>query len=151
MKISRISVSTSDFLMNFGADFCKEQHLLVANSISPRSRPVTLNHPYAPCYFCPVSVCRFCSEELPEGKIFRTSLCPSCGNAVKVCLNCSFYTPGAHWDCRETIPEAVREKDKANFCDYFVVATGKSNSRGAGKIKKKSDNARNQFDNLFGD
>ena len=33
--------------------------------------------------------------------------------------NCKFYVPGAHYDCHETIEEAVTDKAHRNFCDFF--------------------------------
>ena len=79
--------------------------------------------------------------------VYRSSTCPSCGKDVKVCLNCRFYEPGAHWDCRETIQEPVRDKDRANFCDYFVL----SRARQAKGSSKRDESARNDFNKLFGD
>jgi hypothetical protein len=78
-------------------------------------------------------------------RVFRTSVCPSCGKDVRVCKNCKFYSPGAHWDCRETISEPVREKDTVNFCEYFVLA---KNGLGTTDTKNKIDN-RAAFDKLF--
>ncbi len=64
------------------------------------------------CHFCGHAV----AEDLPLG---RSTACPQCQRDLKICLNCQFYAPGAHWDCRETISEPVREKDRGNFCDFF--------------------------------
>ena len=94
--------------------------------------------------------CSFCGTALPIERVYRTTLCSSCGKAVKVCLNCKFYMPGAHWDCHEEIPEAVREKDTVNFCDYFQLSGG-GDSKRAAKKKDARGNARSSFDNLFGD
>ena len=91
----------------------------------------------AQCYNCGTKV------EDPRA-IFRSSECPQCGKDMHVCLNCRFYDPAAHWQCRETISEEVREKDRANFCDYFVFRDGKTGT-------PKSDGARRAFDSLFGD
>ena len=94
-----------------------------------------------------MSYCYACGYEFPDDfKVFRTTDCPSCGRDVKVCLNCIFYSPGSHYDCRENVPEAVKEKDKSNFCEYFKLG-GKSDG---GKTEKKARNARSAFDNLFG-
>jgi len=79
----------------------------------------------------------------------RQSVCPSCGKDLRVCLNCRFYDPGAHWQCRETIPEPVRDKDRANFCDYFSLS--KTTSGGATDGGGKAEDARKNFQNLFGD
>ena len=81
-------------------------------------------------------------------RVYRTSLCPSCGKQIKACLNCQFYSPGAQWDCRETISEPVREKDKVNFCDFFSLGGGGTYS---GVEEKKRNKARTSFDSLFSD
>ena len=92
--------------------------------------------------------CYFCNSSLPEDiSIYRTSTCPSCGKDLKICRNCKFYSPGSHWDCRETISEPVRDKENANFCDFFVLSISKKTSADSDKIKK----ARSQFDSLFND
>lgn len=38
---------------------------------------------------------------------------------MHICRHCVFYKPGVFRDCTETIPEAVKDKDRMNFCDYF--------------------------------
>jgi hypothetical protein len=44
----------------------------------------------------------------------------------------------------------VKEKDRANFCDYFMLPKGDSAYKGnAGE--EKSSKARNDFLDLFGD
>jgi predicted RNA-binding Zn-ribbon protein involved in translation (DUF1610 family) len=99
-----------------------------------------------------MAYCFSCGGALDEiGRVYRNTLCPHCGADVKVCLNCRFYDPSAHWECRETIPEAVREKDRANFCDYFVLREdGSGAPRGRTKEGEKKQEARNSFDSLFG-
>lgn len=94
-----------------------------------------------------MAVCNFCGNPFPEGKIFRTTLCSKCGRELKICLNCDFYAPGVHWDCRETIPEAVREKDRANFCDYFRPRSG----GGKAAENRGTEGSRAGFEKLFGD
>ena len=92
--------------------------------------------------------CYNCGNQLPEGKLFRSTECPSCGRDAKVCLNCSFYKPGAHWDCAETISEPVRDKERANYCDFFAVAKGGGN-KALNDGGLKSERAKKDFDNLF--
>lgn len=91
--------------------------------------------------------CYSCGYEFPESMaVYRSTLCPSCGKDVKACLNCRFYEPGAHWDCRETINEMVADKDRANFCEFFVLAAvARPHASG-----KSSEDARAKFDDLFG-
>ncbi len=90
--------------------------------------------------------CYNCGSEF-KAKVYRNSECTSCGKDAKVCLNCKFYSPGSHWDCSETIGEAVREKNRANFCDFFELS---SNFKGI-KGDSRGSKAKEAFDSLFGD
>ncbi|NBC29632.1 MAG: hypothetical protein GVY29_06530 [Spirochaetes bacterium] len=96
-------------------------------------------------------VCHACGAPIEEPRaVSRHSVCESCGRDLRVCLNCKFYDPSAHWECHEDIPERVKEKDRANFCDYFMLPKGDSAYKGnAGE--EKSSKARNDFLDLFGD
>ena len=49
----------------------------------------------------------------------RASVCLSCEVDLKVCLNCSFYDEAFYQQCRESEAELVRDKEGANFCDFF--------------------------------
>ena len=85
-------------------------------------------------------------------EVRKRSICEHCGAELKVCYNCRFYDSSAHWECRETIPERVRDKDRANFCDYFVAgsnAMNRADASGTSPADKESG-ARNAFDALFG-
>jgi predicted RNA-binding Zn-ribbon protein involved in translation (DUF1610 family) len=95
--------------------------------------------------------CFSCGHEFDSTlKAFRSTLCPSCGADVRVCKNCVFYDPKAHWECRETIPEAVRDKERANFCDYFRLGENPVTPGGSVEDSSKKE-ARNAFDSLFSD
>ena len=48
------------------------------------------------------------------------SECESCHEDAHCCKNCRFYDSKVYNECRETSAEAVREKEKANYCDYFL-------------------------------
>ncbi|MDR3200331.1 MAG: hypothetical protein LBT68_02625 [Spirochaetales bacterium] len=94
--------------------------------------------------------CYFCGEEALDEKIYRNTLCVSCGKDLRICFNCKFYSPGANWDCHETIPEAVRDKERANFCDYFSPADSLTQKIQSSSNTVKAKNARSDFDKLFG-
>lgn len=67
-----------------------------------------------------MKICFDCKKEINiEGKPGRRDRCPHCGADLRVCLNCRFYDEGSYNECREPVAERVKEKDKANFCDYF--------------------------------
>lgn len=62
----------------------------------------------------------------------RRDECPKCGADVHVCRNCTHYDRNAYNECREPSAEVVREKDRANFCDFFLAGVMKA----AGDQKK---------------
>jgi len=80
-------------------------------------------------------------------EVHRSSTCVSCGKDLKICYNCCFYSKGAHNDCLETSAEPVRDRDRANFCDYFRFkdSASKGGAGGSGKAHDKED-----FLKLFG-
>ena len=94
--------------------------------------------------------CYFCGADAGGEKVYRNTLCASCGKELRICLNCSFYSPGAQWDCRETISEAVQDKERANFCDWFSPASSSSQKIRSTALKTKAKDARSDFDKLFG-
>jgi len=49
-----------------------------------------------------------------------------------------------HNQCRETQAEWVADKEKANFCDYFVFSARAAAPAGTG-----AEAARKKFDDLF--
>ena len=95
-----------------------------------------------------MATCHSCGAELPKENVHRSSLCPQCGKGVRVCLNCKFYSPGSHWDCRETISELVREKDLANFCDFFSLNIKTDDGQ---NDKDEGEDPRAAFNSLFND
>ncbi len=90
--------------------------------------------------------CHACQTELHfKHKPSRKDECPNCGMQLHCCLNCRFYASGMHNDCQETQADWVADKDRANFCDYFVFRESKSTP----KEKTGGNNARLQFESLF--
>jgi hypothetical protein len=65
-----------------------------------------------------------------------------------VCLNCAHYDPRVAQQCRERRAEAVGEKDRANFCEWFEF--GADTWRGGGE-SERARQAREAFNRLFGD
>lgn len=91
-----------------------------------------------------MKTCHACKRELSiEKKIGRRGECVFCGADLHCCLNCTFYNRSAAKQCREPVAEAVREKEKANFCGYFVFK--ESGAREA------SDSAAEQARKTLGD
>jgi hypothetical protein len=81
-------------------------------------------------------ICFRCGKENPVigGIVGRGDSCLQCGGSLKVCKNCDFYDVKAYNECRESSADRVVDKDKSNFCDYFVPS-----SRGILDSKPKLD------------
>ena len=49
----------------------------------------------------------------------RLEECRKCGAELHVCKLCEWYDTAVAKHCREPIAEEVKDKERANFCDYF--------------------------------
>ena len=96
-------------------------------------------------------MCWKCKNNIEIETISRTSECPVCHADLHSCKNCKFYSPDCHFDCRENIDENIVDKERANFCDAFMV---KREFNGADGINSPADDkkaaAKSAFDALFG-
>jgi hypothetical protein len=93
-----------------------------------------------------VKSCHSCKNSLSPGRsVGRRDVCSSCGADLHCCLNCAFYDPSVSKQCREPAAELVREKPKANFCDYFVFAE----PRRSDESNTRTEQARKAIDELF--
>jgi hypothetical protein len=66
-----------------------------------------------------MKVCFKCGTAVELEKVGRRDECPRCGNDLRVCLNCAFYDAARANACMEPQVEPVKEKDRANYCDFF--------------------------------
>ena len=65
------------------------------------------------CWKCGESI-----EDLPM-PLSREAECKSCHAQLHVCKLCCFFDPHIADQCQEPIADYVKEKERANFCDYF--------------------------------
>lgn len=49
----------------------------------------------------------------------RRDQCPECTADLHVCKMCVYFDPGAPAQCREDDAEDVKEKELANFCEWY--------------------------------
>ncbi|MCQ2574330.1 MAG: hypothetical protein MJ182_10590 [Treponema sp.] len=91
-------------------------------------------------------ICWKCKKEIGELSVSRTTECPECKADLHVCKACKFFSPGSHYDCKETVEDPISEKERANFCDWFKYGV----ISGADSSNDKAAAARNAFDALFG-
>ncbi len=94
-------------------------------------------------------MCWKCGQKIQsDSPVVRSSLCDYCGSDLHSCRNCRFYSPGAHYDCRETVDEQVRDKEQANFCGFFQPAAGFTADPAHSDDRQQQ---RRAFESLFGD
>ena len=77
----------------------------------------------------------------------RREECTTCGADQHVCKMCEYYKPNMANACSEDRAELVSDKERANFCDYFLPSASAFQS---GKKMQKQE-ARRQLAALFGD
>jgi hypothetical protein len=56
-----------------------------------------------------------------------------------VCLNCSFYAESKANACIEPQAEPVKEKDRANYCDFFRFKETQQKKSGKAEAKQAWD------------
>ncbi|MGI9331043.1 MAG: hypothetical protein ACR2QB_10045 [Gammaproteobacteria bacterium] len=81
---------------------------------------------------------------LPLGRLDE---CPACEVQVHVCRMCVHFAPQVAKQCREDDAEEVREKARANFCDYFQPSAAAHDPGFAAGDSQ----ARSQLAGLFGE
>ncbi len=88
--------------------------------------------------------CAFCGNEIKIGKkVKRKDVCPDCSRDLRCCRQCKFYDHHAYNDCKEVMAERVVDKERANFCEYFVP-------RGSSlQVSNREDDAKKALEALF--
>ena len=76
----------------------------------------------------------------------RVDECRQCHAQLHVCKLCEFYNTSVAKHCRETIAEEVKDKERANFCDYFKPRPDAYSAAGLDAASK----AKADLDVLFG-
>ena len=115
-------------------------------------------------------VCWKCGESLADLTLplRRLEECGKCAAELHVCKLCEWYSVTVAKHCREPIAEEVKDKERANFCDYFkprpgayvpadVAASGKARvgldalfgKKDAASEPSAADRARAELDRLF--
>src|SRR3989441_6297678 len=88
--------------------------------------------------------CAACGATLQPG-IAIDSSCSKCGAALHSCRQCTFFDPGARFECRKPIPARIANKQAQNTCELFEarkIVERETSSSGP-------SSGRQAFDNLF--
>ena len=90
--------------------------------------------------------CVFCKYKIKiDGKVSRRDTCPQCKRDLRCCKQCKFYDKSAYNECREVSAERIVDKERANYCDYFVPRGSKD---GGGNFNRSKD-AKKALEALF--
>jgi hypothetical protein len=92
------------------------------------------------CWKCGASLADY---SLP---LRRLEECRECHAELHVCRMCEFYDTTKAKHCREPIAEEVKDKIRANFCDYFKPSPAAYRP----EQLSAAEQARAQLESLFG-
>lgn len=93
-------------------------------------------------------ICWKCGASLADLPLplSRLAECPKCRAYLHSCRLCHFYNPRSTSQCDEERAEEVRDKEGANFCDWFKPRPEVHRPRSEGKTQA----AKARLDDLFG-
>lgn len=76
----------------------------------------------------------------------RLAECEACRADLHVCRLCKSYDPRSNGDCDEQRADEVRDKERANFCDYFQPRPDAYTAAD----HREADKAKAELEALFG-
>lgn len=76
----------------------------------------------------------------------RLDECKQCGAELHVCKLCEWYSTSVAKHCRETIAEEVKDKERANFCDYFKPRPNAYSNA----AQTQAEKAKSELEAMFG-
>ena len=89
-------------------------------------------------------LCAFCGRKVTlKGKVMMTNTFPHRSRDLRCCRQCKFYDPHAYNECKEVSAERVIDKERANFCEYFVPRGSSSSA------PERAADAREALEALF--
>lgn len=93
-------------------------------------------------------VCWKCGTSLADLSLplLRLEECRHCHAELHVCKLCEWYSVAVAKHCRETVAEEVKDKERANFCDYFKPREDAYSTKSTDAASK----AQAELDALFG-
>ena len=94
-------------------------------------------------------VCFRCGASLAELSLplTRRDECPDCSAHLHVCRMCRYFDPTAVRQCLEDDAEDVVDKERLNFCEWFIPSENAFDPA----AKAAADKAKQSLDALFGD
>ncbi|HEU5237023.1 MAG TPA: hypothetical protein VFU37_07765 [Pyrinomonadaceae bacterium] len=88
--------------------------------------------------------CAACGATI-QSNVSLDATCPKCKADLHTCRQCTFFDPGARFECRKPITERIVNKSARNNCELFAARTVVERETSSGK----PTDARQAFANLF--
>ena len=88
--------------------------------------------------------CAACAATV-TANISHDAQCPKCNADLHTCRQCSFFDPGARFECRKPITARIMSKQARNSCELFAARAVVERETSSGK----PTDARQAFANLF--
>jgi len=66
--------------------------------------------------------CASCGSKAPAVIGLETS-CSNCSSDLHTCRQCTYFDPGARFECSKSIPARIVNKNARNKCDLFTPRT----------------------------
>jgi hypothetical protein len=63
-------------------------------------------------------------EQIVAGSVGRRDVCPGCDSELHACIMCRHYDPAVAKGCKEPFAEVPRDREGANFCEFFQIGEG---------------------------
>lgn len=95
-----------------------------------------------------VAKCASCASPV-SAEILSLSKCERCGQALRSCVQCLHFDPGARFECTQPLTSRVSPKDAANDCAYFTPRTSWERETSSAAAPAGASSARRAFDDLF--
>ena len=97
-----------------------------------------------------VARCARCGTIFAD-EILALSKCVKCQHALRSCIQCVHFDPGASLECTQPIKTRVSPKDAANDCAYFTARTSweRETTAAVSQSPQEPGGARKAFDDLF--
>ena len=93
-----------------------------------------------------VSRCGACGAVLPVATATLEE-CPNCRAAIRACRQCAHFDTSRRFECEESIPERIADKNARNNCTVFLLRV--TVERDASPDSTRPGDIRRGFDNLF--
>ena len=88
--------------------------------------------------------CAACGATI-QSNVSLDATCPKCRADLHTCRQCTFFDPGARFECRKPITERIVNKSARNNCELFAARTVVERETSSGA----PTDARQAFANLF--